>query len=149
MNGLARLFGLRDRRYLRELGKTWKFGMTSQREQQWLRTYAARNYCGNGTIVDLGCFLGATTTALAEGLVLNRKAKCKQIHAYDLFIWSEFYEAWSKGKEVERLFTLGSSFLPEFLRRTQKWRDYIVTHEGDLRQACWNTAQSNFFSSMQ
>jgi Methyltransferase domain len=118
--------------------------MTSRQEQQWLRTYAARSYSGTGVIVDLGCFLGATTIALAEGLVLNRKAKRKQIHAYDLFTWNERYEAWAKGKEVEGLFTIGGSFLPEFLRRTQKWRDHIVIHEEDLRQARWEHGPIEF-----
>jgi hypothetical protein len=118
--------------------------MTSRQEQQWLRRYAARTYRGIGAIVDLGCFLGATTIALAEGLALNRKAKRKQIHAYDLFTWNEGYEAWAKGKEVEGLFAVGGSFLPEFLRRTQKWRDYIVIHEGDLRHARWETGPIEF-----
>jgi hypothetical protein len=118
--------------------------MTSRQEQQWLRRYAARTYRGIGAIVDLGCFLGATTIALAEGLALNRKAKRKQIHAYDLFTWNEGYEAWAKGKEVEGLFAVGGSFLPEFLRRTQKWRDYIVIHEEDLRHARWETGPIEF-----
>jgi hypothetical protein len=118
--------------------------MTSRQEQQWLRTYAARSYRGIGAIVDLGCFLGATTIAVAEGLALNRKARRKQIHAYDLFTWNEGYEAWAKGREVEGLFTVGASFLSEFLRRTQKWRDYIVVHEGDLRQARWKDGPIEF-----
>jgi hypothetical protein len=144
MKGLATSFGLKDWRYLRKLGKTRKFGMTSRQEQQWLRTYAARSYRGTGAMVDLGCFLGATTIALAEGLALNRKAKRKQIHAYDLFTWNEGYEAWARGREVEGLFTAGASFLPEFLKRTAKWRDYIVIHEGDLRHARWEHGPIEF-----
>src|SRR6266571_8132393 len=144
MRGFAELFGLRNRWHLRKLGKTRKFGMTSRQEQQWLRAYAARSYTGSGAIVDLGCFLGATTIALAEGLELNRKANRKQIHAYDLFTWNKRYEAWARGKEVEGLFTIGGSFLPEFLRRTQNWRDYIVIHEEDLRHARWEHGPIEF-----
>ncbi len=144
MSGFAELFGLRTRLHLRKLGRTWKFGMTSRPEQRWLRNYAAQRYRGVGAIVDLGCFLGATTIALAEGLVLNRKAKRKQIHAYDLFTWNERYEAWARGKEVEGLFTIGGSFLPEFLRRTQNWSDYIVIHEEDLRHAQWEHGPIEF-----
>jgi Methyltransferase domain len=118
--------------------------MTSRQEQQWLRSYAARTYRGTGAIVDLGCFLGATTIALAEGLALNRRANRKQIHAYDRFTWNEGYEAWAKGKEVEGLFALGGSFLPEFLKRTQKWREYIVVHEGDLSHAHWGHGPIEF-----
>ena len=120
MNWLAKLLPLKRRRQLRKLGKNWKFGMTSQAEQQWLRTYAAQRYRGIGAIVDLGCLLGATTIALAEGLALNNKIKGKQIHAYDLFIWNEGYEAWAKGTELEGAFTVGGSFLPEFLKTHQR-----------------------------
>lgn len=118
--------------------------MTSRQEQHWLRTYAAQTYRGIGAIVDLGCFFGATTISLAEGLLLNSRARQKQIHAYDLFSWDEFYEAWAKGKEVEGLFTVGGSFLPEFLRRTQRWRDYIVVHEEDLGHARWEWGPIEF-----
>jgi hypothetical protein len=144
MNGLAKLFGLRKRRLLRKLGKTWKFGMTRGEEQHWLRTYAAQSYSGAGAIVDLGCFLGATTISLAEGLALNEQAASKQIHAFDLFLWGEGYETWAKGREVEGLFAVGSSFLPEFLRRTREWRDYIVVHEGDLSRARWEGGPIEF-----
>jgi len=118
--------------------------MTSQREQAWLRSYAAQRYRGIGAIVDLGCFLGATTISLAEGLAFNRKAQLKQIHAYDLFVWEDGYETWAKGREVEGLFTLGGSFLPEFRRRIEKWRDYIVVQQGDLSHAQWNNGPIEF-----
>lgn len=118
--------------------------MTTPHEQHWLRTYAAQTYRGTGAIVDLGCFLGASTISLAQGLALNSKIRQKQIHAYDLFIGDEFYEAWAKGKQVEGLLTAGGSFLPEFLRRTQKWRDQIVVHEGDLRYARWEKEPIEF-----
>jgi hypothetical protein len=144
VSGFADLFGLKDWQRLRQLGRGWKFGMTSPQEQRWLRTYAARRYRGTGAIVDLGCFLGATTVALAEGLALNRKAKRKQIHAYDLFIWSKTCEAWARERGMEGSFTAGSSFLPEFLKRTQKWRDYIVVHEQDLREAAWKEGPIEF-----
>ena len=118
--------------------------MTTRHEQHWLRSYAAQTYRGTGAIVDLGCFLGASTISLAQGLALNSKIRQKQIHAYDLFIGDEFYEAWAKGKQVEGLLTAGGSFLPEFLRRTQKWRDQIVVHEGDLRYARWEKEPIEF-----
>src|SRR5919197_1395887 len=141
----TKFFRPKERGHLRKLGKTWKLGMTSRQEQQWLRTYAARNYRGNGAIVDLGCFLGATTIAMAEGLALNRTAaKQKQIHAYDLFTWNEGYEKWAKGTEVEGAISPGRTFLPEFLKRTQKWRDYIVVHEENLRQARWTHGPIEF-----
>ncbi len=130
--------------YLRSKRNRQEFGMTSRHEQHWLRTYAAETYRGIGAIVDLGCFLGATTISLAEGLALNSKPGQKQVHAYDLFTWDERFELWSKGKEVEGRFTVGGSFLPEFLKRTEKWRDCIVVHEEDLTQAQWQDSAIEF-----
>ena len=118
--------------------------MTSRHEQHWLRTYAAETYRGIGAIVDLGCFLGATTISLAEGLALNSKLGEKQVHAYDLFTWDERFDLWAKGKEVEGRFTIDGSFLPEFLKRTEKWRDYVVVHEEDLTQAQWQGSAIEF-----
>lgn len=118
--------------------------MTSLREQRWLRRYAATRYRGTGAIVDLGCFLGATTIPLVEGLALNPRARHKHVHAYDLFVWNKQFEAWAKGKEVEGLFTVGRSFLPEFIRRTQEWRDRIIVHEEDLKQARWEHGPIEF-----
>jgi hypothetical protein len=139
---------LRPRRFFalraKKKKKKREFGMTSWHEQHWLRTYAARTYQGRGAIVDLGCFLGATTISLAEGLALNPKAKQKQIHAYDLFRWGEGFELWAKGKGIEGQFKVGGSFLPEFLRRTAPWRDYIVVHEGDLTQSQWDKESIEF-----
>jgi hypothetical protein len=118
--------------------------MTSLREQRWLRSYAAGSYRGTGAIVDLGCFLGATTIPLAEGVALNPKAKHKHVHAYDLFVWNEQFEAWAKGTEVEGFFIVGHSFLPEFMKRTRKWRDRIVVHQEDLKQARWDHGPIEF-----
>jgi hypothetical protein len=139
---------LRPRQYFalraKRKNKARAFGMTSWREQDWLRTYAACTYQGRGAIVDLGCFLGATTIALAEGLALNRKAKCKQIHAYDLFRWSKGFELWAEGKGVEGRFADGESFLAEFLKRSEPWRDYIAAHKEDLAQAQWRNGPIEF-----
>jgi hypothetical protein len=133
-----RYFHLRSKRDKEELG------MTTRQEQHWLRTYAAQTYRGTGAIVDLGCFLGASTISLAHGLALNSKPRRKPIHAYDLFIWDESCEAWAKRKQAEELLSAGGSFLPEFLRRTQKWRNQIVVHEGDLRYARWGEGPIEF-----
>ena len=118
--------------------------MTSRQEQDWLRTYAAKTYRGLGALVDLGCFLGATTISLAEGLTLNSKAGQNRIHAYDLFTWSKDFELWAQGREVEGDFTIDESFLPEFLKRTENWRDYIVVHEEDLAHAQWHGGAIEF-----
>ena len=141
---LRYLSRLRPDSYLRSQRNRHLFGMTSRQEQDWLRTYAAKTYRGLGALVDLGCFLGATTISLAEGLTLNSNAGQNRIHAYDLFTWSKDFELWAQGREVEGDFTIDESFLPEFLKRTENWRDYIVVHEEDLAQAQWHGGAIEF-----
>jgi hypothetical protein len=137
---LRRYFVLRAKRRR----KAREFGMTSWHEQHWVRTYAAHTYQGHGAIVDLGCFLGATTIALAEGLALNPRVKTSQVHAYDLFRWSKGFELWAEGKGMEGRFADGESFLAEFLERTADWRDYIVVHEQDIAHAQWRNGPIEF-----
>ncbi|HET9419252.1 MAG TPA: hypothetical protein VFO30_07920 [Chthoniobacterales bacterium] len=137
---LRRFFALRAKKKKKQRA----FGMTTWHEQDWLRTYAARTYQGRGVIVDLGCFLGATTISLAEGLALNPYRKEQQIHAYDLFRWSKGFELWAQGKGIEGRFADGESFLPEFLKRTERWRDYIIVHEQDLTQGQWQNGAIEF-----
>ena len=134
----GRYFHLRSRR------KEQHFGMTTRHEQHWLRTYAAKTFSGNGALVDLGCFLGATTISLAQGLALNPRAGQAVIHAYDLFRWDEDFKLWAKGREVEGRFSAGDSFLGEFLKRTEKWRDRIIVHEQDLADAQWQGGAIEF-----
>jgi hypothetical protein len=134
----GRYFHLRSRR------NEQQFGMTTRHEQHWLRTYAAKTFSGNGALVDLGCFLGATTISLAQGLALNPRGGQATIHAYDLFTWDEDFKLWAQGREVEGRFSTGESFLREFLDRTEKWRDRIVVHEQDLTYAQWHSGAIEF-----
>jgi hypothetical protein len=134
----GRYFELRSRR------KEQQFGMTTRHEQHWFRNYAAKTFSGNGAIVDLGCFLGATTISLAQGLALNPRRGQTAIHAYDLFTWDEGFELWAQGREVEKRFGAGESFLGEFRKRTEKWRDRIVVHEQDLTHVQWDGGAIEF-----
>jgi hypothetical protein len=64
-------------------------GMLSPQELQYLYEYTKNEYSDLGEIVDLGCWLGSSTIAMATGLVENTKPQVKnrQIHAYDSSIW--------------------------------------------------------------
>ena len=61
-----------------------------------------------------------------------------------IFRWEPGYEAWAKERGVEGLFSPGGTFLEEFLRRTERWRNYIVVHEGDLSRAQWDDGPIEF-----
>jgi hypothetical protein len=42
------------------------YSMLTDREREYLRTFAFKEYAGQGAIVDLGCWLGSSTIALAS-----------------------------------------------------------------------------------
>jgi hypothetical protein len=118
-------------------------GMISPQERAYFYGYARRLFTGRGDIVDLGCWLGATTISLASGLTANPRARVqpRQVHAFDRFVW----EAWmadteSLGNPPFRLdpeLRPRESFLDEFHRRTAPWKSRIRVHAGDLLAAEW------------
>lgn len=77
-----------------------------------LMALAQTAYRGDGDIVDMGCFLGATTRALAEGLQRNTTVSSKfaRITALDRFV----FDAPSLEKSVAGRAALGETVLPVF-----------------------------------
>lgn len=66
-------------------------GMVTDAELCLAETYARHSYTGAGKIVELGCWLGAVTLALARGVADNPQSRWKRpIDAIDRFRW----EAW-------------------------------------------------------
>lgn len=119
-------------------------GMITERERTWFRRYAADIYSGAGAIVDLGCFVGSSTIALAEGLLANPNAVGAKIHAYDRFLWDDFLKDWWNGKNLPPPHIVNESVLPEFLDRTLAWHDQIIVHEQDLNVARWESGPIEF-----
>jgi len=80
-------------------------GMISINERKFLFQYGLEQYRGLGKIIDLGCWLGATTISLAAGLSKNLKCgeKNKNVVAYDLFTWDQSYNKHIKGSRFENL----------------------------------------------
>lgn len=115
-------------------------GMTSPHEQSYLEKYAQNIYSGTGEIVDLGCWLGATTISLARGLDKNPNpsTSAKKVHAYDLFLWEGYMDAPVTGTELEGRYEPGESFLEEFQERIKPWSDRIKIYAGDLCQIGWS-----------
>ena len=119
-------------------------GMIIDQERAWLRDYAATTCTGVGAIVDLGCFVGSSTIALAEGLVDNRKHPDAKVHAYDRFLWDEFLQMWWNKQGFSPPQISGDSLLPEFLLRTSTWKDQIIVHQEDLNTARWGKTPIEF-----
>jgi hypothetical protein len=119
-------------------------GMISGQECDWFRNYAADTYTGAGAIVDLGCFIGATSISLAQGLRANRIAKAANIHAYDRFLWEDWMQDWWEAKGLPPPKLEAGSFLPEFLEQTSPWKDQIIVHPEDLALSRWDSGPIEF-----
>jgi hypothetical protein len=108
------------------------WGMVTDAELCLAETYARHSYTGEGKIVELGCWLGAVTLALARGASENPQTRSKRpIEAFDLFRW----EAWMT-PIAERLGCLrvpdGESFLDHTKAFVKPYEHLIRLHEGDL-----------------
>lgn len=117
-------------------------GMTTREEQNYLVQYTHKQYTGQGAIVDLGCWLGATTISLAAGLERNPTATDRRVHAFDTFQWHNWMDDYA-GEFAGKL-DQGNSFLEEFQRRTASHTNRIVIHQGDLTRMKWETGSIEF-----
>jgi len=85
---------------------------------------------GFGDIVEVGCWMGAITVLLAEGLSRNVRTMDKIIHAIDSFNWNNEMYLYC---EDERLriteYKSGYDFLDNFIQYTHNYSKYIVAHK--------------------
>lgn len=121
-------------------------GMTSKSEQDYLTRYARDVFRFNGEIVELGCFLGATTIPLVRGMLQNsaHTHNVKQVHVYDQFTWYEGMDDAVAGTNLVGKYKIGDSFLEEYRRQTEQYSDYIAIHDGDLGTIGWHGAKIEF-----
>ena len=90
-------------------------GMVSSDEMAFFSETAARYFGRGGAIVDLGCWLGSTSIALAQG-ILSHGSKAdngnEKVFGFDMFQW----EGWMPAHIPYCLYETGDSFLPEVRR---------------------------------
>src|SRR5687767_642346 len=89
--------------------------MVSSDEIAFFRECASRYAGKEGAIVDLGCWLGATSIALAQGIASRAPAADPQkekVLAFDTFVWDD----WMPAHIPFGLYQPGESFLPEARR---------------------------------
>jgi hypothetical protein len=122
------------------------FSMMSAEERQYLYDFATEEYTGQGAIVDLGCWLGASTTAIARGLQDNNDPKLRNttIHAFDIFEWEPSMEFMVKGTPLQHRFSSGDNFLEEYLNQIAPWKDQVQVYAGDLTQFQWDNGSIEF-----
>jgi hypothetical protein len=88
--------------------------MVSSDEMAFFSESAARYVGKKGAIVDLGCWLGSTSIALAQGILSrnNGATREEKVLGFDRFAW----ESWMPEHRPYCLYRLGESFLPETRR---------------------------------
>ncbi|MGH9386538.1 MAG: tetratricopeptide repeat protein, partial [Vicinamibacterales bacterium] len=119
---------------------TWFPGMTSF-DERWALHQIGASLAGAGHAVDLGCWLGSLTVAVALGLEQRSPSgsnRHSRIKAYDNFIWASRYmdEAWNAKFTVPPPRD-GEVFLSTFEQLIEPWKQRIDVHQADLRTASW------------
>ena len=120
--------------------------MISDQERAYLQEYAKKEFIGQGDIVDLGCWMGASSVALAKGLKKNReeKARNRVVHAYDIFVWEAWMDQCVVNTPLWGKYRPGDHFFEECEKRTRPWKDRIKFHPGDLTQIGWDGGPIEF-----
>ncbi len=98
-------------------------GMVSLAEMDFFRESAARYVGKDGAIVDLGCWLGSTSIALAQGILEHGSqadTRTEKVFGLDRFVWEE----WMPAHIPSGHYQAGESFLPEARR-------VVRNHGGD------------------
>jgi hypothetical protein len=112
-------------------------GMISIEERQFYSRCSKEKKGDLGSIVDLGCWMGATTAALANGLTSNGAGlpPTEVIHAYDQFLWQPWMDYVKD--QTFGVYESGESFLPEARRRVAGYGKLIQMHAADLTRFEW------------
>lgn len=117
-------------------------GMTTTEERAFLAWWMKERYRGEGTVVELGPFVGASTVSICHGLRLNNRVRknCERVRVYDRFICDDFMaQSINSALGSPRLagassapLQAGDSSLPAFLRQTAEYESLIDLRPGDL-----------------
>jgi hypothetical protein len=115
-------------------------GMIEPGEQKFLMDLARRNYWGAGEIVEIGSFVGLSTSALAEGLRLNDRVTNThaRIHVFDTFTFPTGPLEQIFRSAVGRERSLGAGFRDMFDQFLSPWSPLLDVHAGDATGAKWN-----------
>jgi len=116
---------------------SYALGMLGLEERKLLYELVRNTYTGEGAVVELGAFCGASTCCLAAGLRDNPRAIGHRVHSYDCFIANEPYLVEFIRTQFGEALELGQSFAATFRRATAEFADVIEIHAGDLLDQTW------------
>ena len=116
---------------------SYALGLLGFEERKLLFHLARDVYGGEGALVDLGAFCGASTSCLAAGLSENPRAAKRHVHSFDSFIASETYLVDFVRNQFGEQLVLGQSFESIFRRVAAEYADRIEVHAGDLLEQTW------------
>jgi len=120
---------------------SYALGMLGLEERKLLYQVARHLYTGDGAIVELGAFCGASTCCFAAGMRDNPRAQGQHLHSYDSFLANEPYLVEFIRTQFGETLELGQSFARIFRRATTEFADLIEVHEGDLLRQTWPCGQ--------
>jgi hypothetical protein len=116
---------------------SYALGMLGLEERKLLYHLTSNTYSGEGSVVELGAFCGASTCCLAAGLRDNPRAVGRRVHSYDSFIANEPYLVEFIRTQFGDPIEQGQSFAAIFRRATAQFADLIEVHAGDLLEQTW------------
>jgi hypothetical protein len=107
--------------------------MTTDEELCFLENYARYSYTGEGQIVDLGCWLGATTLCLARGLADNAHRRHHlPIEAFDRFVWEDWMTPIATVLGVPKQFAPGNDFAEDVRALLRPYESLVRIRQEDL-----------------
>ncbi len=116
---------------------SYALGLLGLEERKLLYQLARYVYTGEGAVVELGAFCGASTCCLAAGLRDNPRAAGNRLHSYDRFIANEPYLVDFIRTQFDEAVEMGQSFAAIFRHVTAEFADLIEVHTGDLLEESW------------
>jgi hypothetical protein len=105
--------------------------MISDQERRYLYWLAKDFYQGQGSIVEVGTWLGGSTACLAAGLVDSGSAQ--QLFCYDNYVWMKGYEPRAMGIVLPE----GGDFHPHFKRFIDARFLNVQSQKAQLSEIVW------------
>lgn len=108
--------------------------MTTRQELCFVESFTREMFSGRGRIVDLGCWYGATTAALARGLLHNNEAVGNRVvEAFDLFTWQKWMMRHAhRFEHLGKRYEDNDSFLEDVRELLRPYAEVVRLEERDL-----------------